>query len=73
MQTLADRLRSREFVVTTELTPPKGLDLSELFAKALALKDCVDGFNLTESPRARSSCRPRRSTTPAPSRGFSKR
>jgi len=52
MQTLADRIRSREFVVTTELTPPKGLDLSELFAKAQALRGCVDGFNLTESPRA---------------------
>ena len=59
MQTLADRLRSREFVVTTELTPPKGLDLSELFAKALALKDCVDGFNLTESPRARMTIEPK--------------
>jgi methylenetetrahydrofolate reductase (NADPH) len=58
MNRVADRIRSREFTVTTELTPPKGLDLADLFAKAEALKDCVDGFNLTESPRARMAIEP---------------
>jgi methylenetetrahydrofolate reductase (NADPH) len=58
MNRLATRIRSREFVVTSELTPPKGLDLSELFSKAQALKDHVDAFNLTESPRARMAIEP---------------
>ena len=58
MSTLADRINAREFVVTTELTPPKGTDLEEIYAKADALKDSVDAFNLTESPRARMAIAP---------------
>jgi len=54
----ADKLRSGAFAVTTELTPPKGIDLAELFAKADQLKDHVDGINLTESPRARMAIEP---------------
>ena len=58
MSTLADKINAREFVITTELTPPKGVDLSEVFAKADSLKDSVDAFNLTESPRARMAIAP---------------
>jgi len=54
----ADKLRSGAFAVTTELTPPKGIDLAELFAKADRLRDHVDGINLTESPRARMAIEP---------------
>lgn len=50
---LSQKLQSHAFAVTTELTPPKGIDLADLLAKADALRDCVDGINLTESPRAR--------------------
>jgi 5,10-methylenetetrahydrofolate reductase len=53
------KIRSQAFVVTTELTPPKGIDLAELYAKADALKEIVDAFNLTESPRARMAIDPR--------------
>ena len=56
---LEDKLRSRSFAVTTELTPPKGIDLSELFAKADLLKPCIDAVNLTESPRARMAIEPK--------------
>jgi 5,10-methylenetetrahydrofolate reductase len=56
---LAGRIEAREFVITSELTPPKGIDLTELFAKALLLKDWVDAFNLTESPRARMAVEPK--------------
>jgi methylenetetrahydrofolate reductase (NADPH) len=56
---LEEKLRSRSFAVTTELTPPKGIDLSELFAKAELLKPCVDAVNLTESPRARMAIEPK--------------
>lgn len=56
---LAEKLRARRFAVTTELTPPKGIDLGELFAKADLLKPCVDAMNLTESPRARMAIEPK--------------
>jgi len=56
---LAEKIRSGTFVVTSELTPPKGIDLAELYAKADLLKDVVDAFNLTESPRARMAIDPR--------------
>ncbi|HEY3786834.1 MAG TPA: methylenetetrahydrofolate reductase [Steroidobacteraceae bacterium] len=58
MPTLADKIAAREFVVTTELTPPKGTDLSDLFARAQLLEPHVDAFNLTESPRARMAIAP---------------
>ncbi len=56
---LEEKLRSSQFVVTTELTPPKGVDLTDLFAKAELLKPCVDAVNLTESPRARMAIEPK--------------
>jgi methylenetetrahydrofolate reductase (NADPH) len=59
MSLLEEKLRSTNFVVTTELTPPKGIDLSEFFAKADALKRIVDAINITESPRARMTVEPK--------------
>jgi 5,10-methylenetetrahydrofolate reductase len=59
MRSLEGKLRSTDFVVTTELTPPKGIDLSEFFAKADALKSIVDAINITESPRARMAVEPK--------------
>ncbi|HTT00917.1 MAG TPA: methylenetetrahydrofolate reductase [Steroidobacteraceae bacterium] len=56
---LQDKLAAKKFVVTTELTPPKGIDLTDLFAKAELLKPCVDAVNLTESPRARMAIEPK--------------
>ena len=58
MNTVADKIIAREFVITSELTPPKGIDLTDLFAKADSLKGSVDAFNLTESPRARMAVAP---------------
>ncbi len=55
---LAAKLQSGSFVVTTELTPPKGVDLSDLFARAEAVRPYVDAVNLTESPRARMAIEP---------------
>lgn len=57
--TLAEKLRAKRFAVTTELTPPKGIDLGDVFAKADLLKPCVDAMNLTESPRARMAIEPK--------------
>jgi 5,10-methylenetetrahydrofolate reductase len=59
MTPLEQKIRSGTFVVTTELTPPKGIDLTDLFAKADALKTCTDAINLTESPRARMAVEPK--------------
>ncbi len=59
MNRFEQKTRSKDFVVTTELTPPKGIDLSEFFAKADALKGFVDAINITESPRARMAVEPK--------------
>jgi 5,10-methylenetetrahydrofolate reductase len=59
MTSLEEKLRSKTFVITTELTPPKGTDLTDLFAKADALKGYADAINLTESPRARMAVEPK--------------
>ncbi len=58
MSPLALKIESHKFVVTSELTPPKGVDLTELLAKAEALRSYVDAFNLTESHRARMAMAP---------------
>jgi 5,10-methylenetetrahydrofolate reductase len=52
---LAAKLAAKRFVVTGELTPPKGTDLAKLFATAELLRASVDAINITESPRARMS------------------
>ena len=59
MSRFEEKIRSADFVVTSELTPPKGIDLSDFFAKADALKGFVDAINITESPRARMAVEPK--------------
>jgi methylenetetrahydrofolate reductase (NADPH) len=59
MARFEEKIRSKTFVVTTELTPPKGIDLTDLYAKADLLKPYVDAVNLTESPRARLAIEPK--------------
>ena len=58
MSKLSDALASGEFVVTSELTPPKGADLRPLFERALFLKPHVTAINLTESHAARMAMDP---------------
>jgi 5,10-methylenetetrahydrofolate reductase len=55
ISSLAAKVAARQFVVTGELTPPKGTDLTRLFASADLLRYSVDAINITESPRARMS------------------
>ena len=45
---LAAKIAARKFVVTGELTPPKGTDLTNLFASAELLRGSVDALNITE-------------------------
>jgi len=56
---LADKIAAKTFVVTGELTPPKGTDLTRLFATAELLRGSMDALNVTESPRARMAMDPR--------------
>ncbi len=56
---LAAKIAAKQFVVTGELTPPKGTDLTKLFETAELLRGSVDAINITESPRARMAMDPR--------------
>jgi 5,10-methylenetetrahydrofolate reductase len=67
---LAAKIAARAFVVTGELTPPKGTDLSRVFATAELLRGCVDAINVTESPRARMTMDPRAVAKLLQDRGF---
>ena len=49
MSRFSDALDSGRFVVTCELNPPKGVDLSALYRKAELLKGMVSAFNITDS------------------------
>lgn len=59
MSRFQEQLRSGAFAVTTELTPPKGIALEELMARAEQLRPWVDAINLTDSPRARMTIEPK--------------
>jgi 5,10-methylenetetrahydrofolate reductase len=52
MPTFADAIKSGKFLVTAELNPPKGTDLSDMMKKAELLRDYIDAFNLTDSASA---------------------
>lgn len=58
MSRFGDALASGRFVVTAELNPPKGTDLSEVVSKAQLLQGLVDAFNLTDSTGARMAMAP---------------
>ncbi|MDE0308467.1 MAG: methylenetetrahydrofolate reductase [Acidiferrobacterales bacterium] len=58
MSKLQQRIDNNEFIITCELTPPKGTDLTALFAKADMLKHHITAFNLTESHAARMAMDP---------------
>ena len=58
LTTFSEVLKSGRFVVTSELNPPKGTDLSTLFRDAEALNGMVDAFNLTDSAGANMTMAP---------------
>jgi methylenetetrahydrofolate reductase (NADPH) len=53
MTTLSEKLNNGRFVVTSELTPPKGTDLEALFEAARFIAPVVDAVNLTDSHSSR--------------------
>lgn len=52
MSRFSDKLKSKKFIITCEIFPPKGTDLTNLLKKAETLKGIVDGVNVTDSQRA---------------------
>lgn len=47
--TFIEALKNKKFVITAELSPPKGVDLEEVLNKADLLKGIVDGVNATDN------------------------
>jgi len=58
LETFSDALSSGEFVVTTELNPPKGTDLGPLMRRAESLSGMVRAFNVTDSAGANMTMAP---------------
>jgi 5,10-methylenetetrahydrofolate reductase len=52
MSCLRERLEAGQFVITTEMEPPKGTDLSRFLSTAAFLKGKVDAVNVTDNQRA---------------------
>src|SRR6058998_887170 len=52
MSHLRERLEAGKFVITTEMKPPKGTDLSQFLYTAALLKDKVHAVNVTDNQRA---------------------
>jgi len=49
---LRDSLAAGKWVITAEIAPPKGTDISSFKEKALAVAKLVDGVNVTDNQRA---------------------
>ena len=52
MNTFKRKLDDNKFVITVELLPPKGTDVSALMEKARMLQGAVDAINVTDNQRA---------------------
>ncbi|MEE8317547.1 MAG: methylenetetrahydrofolate reductase [Candidatus Omnitrophota bacterium] len=46
--TLCDKIRSKEFIITSEIGPPKGTDIEEILKDADLIKGRVDAINVTD-------------------------
>ncbi len=45
-------LKTKKFIITAELFPPKGTNIQPLLEKAKLLRGKIDGFNVTDNQRA---------------------
>ena len=45
---LCEKIRSGKFIVTSEIAPPKGIDVGEILKDAELVKDRVDAINVTD-------------------------
>ena len=67
MSHLRTALDGDGFVVTSELTPPKGTSLEPLLERARGLSRHIDAFNVTDSHAARMAMAPM-AVSPPPAR-----
>lgn len=51
MSRLREKFQKNEFVVTAEITPPKGAGIKKLLEHANAIGPCVDSINITDGQR----------------------
>ena len=58
MNQLVNKFNDGSFIVTSELTPPKGTDVEALLSKAENLAPVVDAINLTDSHGSKMSLSP---------------
>ncbi|MHC1575847.1 MAG: methylenetetrahydrofolate reductase, partial [Methanosarcinaceae archaeon] len=52
LSTFNDTLRSDRFIITAEVSPPKGVDTSAMLSDAVRLGGWVDAINITDNQRA---------------------
>jgi len=52
MDSLKRLFTEKDFVITAEISPPKGTDISSFQRKALFLKEIVDAVNVTDNQRS---------------------
>ncbi|MFH1368415.1 MAG: methylenetetrahydrofolate reductase [Elusimicrobiota bacterium] len=52
MSKFCEKLKSKKFIVTAELYPPKGINTEKLLRKADIIGPLVDGINITDNQRA---------------------
>ncbi len=52
MSSLRERLEAGQFIITTELEPPKGTSLSHFESEARFLREKIDAVNVTDNQRA---------------------
>lgn len=58
MSNLSQLLQSGDFVVTAEITPPKGVDLTETLSRADVMRGLVDAVNITDHQGSHMSVSP---------------
>ncbi|WP_321429741.1 methylenetetrahydrofolate reductase [uncultured Methanolobus sp.] len=51
-QTFKDKLTSKDFLITAEVSPPKGTDLAEMISDAELTRGWVDALNVTDNQKA---------------------
>ena len=58
MNNLQNKIKDKIFLVTSELNPPKGTNLSTLFNKVELLKKSITAFNITDNHTSKMSMSP---------------
>jgi 5,10-methylenetetrahydrofolate reductase len=65
-----EKLGSGKFVITGEISPPKGTDIQKMLNEAFLIKDRVDAINITDNQRAIMRMSPLAACSILKSKGF---